>query len=194
LAKSYGNWTGIRSNHVVHISGSLKDASGSSRGISSPLDKRLLIALRKTAQLILVDASTARAENYRPIADLLIGIVSRSGNFEKLVQLTDSKNTLLFSPVSHADGARSKLISENEPFSDILKKLSGLGVTRVLLESGPTLTKLAVRENVIQESAITITPGVDETEFRKLANPFLQAADLASFAEAREASFGLWRA
>ena len=59
LAAAYGNWSGIRSNHVITQSGKFSGSDGSSRSISSKEDRELLLEIRSRTDLILVDAPEA---------------------------------------------------------------------------------------------------------------------------------------
>jgi hypothetical protein len=83
LAAAYGNWSGIRSNHVITQSGMFSGSDGSSRSISSEEDRELLLEIRSRTDLILVDAATARLEQYRtPRSGARLAIFSLNGDFD----------------------------------------------------------------------------------------------------------------
>jgi riboflavin biosynthesis pyrimidine reductase len=195
LAKSYGPWSGIRTNHVISSAGSFFDASGSSRGISTKEDLELLIELRKMSDLVIVDAATARNEQYRKLSSAPLAIVSSSGNFTEIPAARAATGVTLFSPIKPSSnagvGSEHVFISKNEPFRDILGWAASQNMQSLLLESGPTLTQLAFDSNSVMQSAITITPGVAPGKTIEDVNPFGQG-QLTSVATSDGAVFTLW--
>lgn len=197
LAACYGSWEGIRTNHVVSTSGSFFDSLGSSRGLSTPEDLALMLTLRKSCDLLIVDAATARSENYKKPAFGQLAIVSITGNFSAIPVAKQDEGVILFSPESTqgTDEKKQKhvIISANSPFHSLLDWAKGRGMKSLLLEAGPTLTKICFAEKLVSESALTITPrlsGPDQEEFR---HPLSREARLISVAESTTASFTLWR-
>jgi len=195
LARSYGLWSGIRTNHVVSSSGSFFDKSGSSRGLSTPEDLELLIALRKQADLVIVDAATARNENYRKLSNTHLAIVSASGNFGSIPATTASAGVTLFSPAS-SYRQESQLdhieIDPASPFDALMRWAKKRQLSSLLLEAGPTLTRLCFRTAGVAQSAITITPRVSPQSLTPDLNPFKTDSRLISAAESSDATFSLW--
>lgn len=197
LAACYGPWEGIRTNHVMSASGSFFDEHGSSRGLSTPEDLALMLYLRKTCDLLIVDAATARAENYKKPAGANLAIVSRSGDFSDLPATEAVAGVALFSPglIEPTSDQSSKhvTISVDSPFHSLLDWATGQGMSSLLLEAGPTLTKICVAEKLVVESALTVTPRLLESDLQDLRNPFDAQAQLVSGAESTNATFTLWR-
>ena len=196
LAESYGPWTGIRTNHVINSAGSFFDDNGSSRGISTKEDLELLIELRKLSDLVIVDAATARNEQYRKLSSTHLAIISYSGDFTGIPAANATTGVTLFSPVSPASNAgkpsENFMISTGNPFRDILDWAYSQQMNSLLLESGPTLTKLAFESNLVSQSAITITPELPPGRQPEEINPFTNAGQLKSVARADGAIFTLW--
>ncbi len=196
LAESYGPWSGIRTNHVINSAGSFIDDSGSSRGISTKEDLELLIELRKLSDLVIVDAATARNEQYRKLSSTHLAIVSHSGDFTGIPAANASTEVTLFSPVSPASNAgepaENFMISTGNPFRDILDWAYSQQMDSLLLESGPTLTKLAFESNLVSQSAITVTPELPPGRQPEEINPFSNAGQLKSVARADGSIFTLW--
>lgn len=196
LAESYGSWDGIRTNHVVSSTGSFFDNSGSSRGLSTPEDLALLLELRKRSDLIIVDAATARNEGYRKLSSSHLAIVSSTGNFESIPAGTSVTGVTLFSPP--ARGIEKNLgpelvpISPEDPFEAIERWSLSMGYTSLLLEAGPTLTKICFTSNRVVQSAITITPRVEHEALSPNSNPFSSNGELLSVAQSKDATFTLW--
>lgn len=84
----------LRANMVISKDGHFADANGSSRGLSSPLDLKILLTLRAISDAVLVGASTIRTEDYRPI-ELANDYVKLRKNPAQLVIIS---RTLAFNP------------------------------------------------------------------------------------------------
>ena len=195
LAKSYGNWDGIRTNHVISSNGSFFDESGSSRGLSTREDLELLLALRKQADLVIVDAVTARNEQYKKLSSSHLAIVSASGNFKSIPAADASSGATLFSP-SNASRDDSKLehvvIDPSEPFVALLDWAKRMNMKALLLEAGPTLTNVCLATTHVAQSAITISPRLSPESLTPQRNPFSDSGSLVSLAESEDATFTLW--
>lgn len=197
LVACYGSWEGIRTNHIISASGSFFDEHGSSRGLSTPDDLALMLHLRRTCDLLIVDAATARSENYKKPAGAKLAIVSRSGDFSNLPVTEAVSGVALFSPglIEPTNDQKSMhiMISEDSPFNSLLDWAKGQGMRSLLLEAGPTLTKICVAEKLVVESALTVTPRLSVSDLQELRNPFDAQARLVSGAESTNATFTLWR-
>jgi riboflavin biosynthesis pyrimidine reductase len=195
LAKSYGGWDGIRTNHVISSTGSFFDEAGSSRGLSTSEDLELLLALRRQADLVIVDAATARSEQYKKLSSSHLAIVSASGNFNSIPAATPSSGATLFGP-SNSSRDDSKLehvvIDPSEPFAALLDWARRMNMKALLLEAGPTLTKVCFATTHVAQSAITITPRVSPGSLTPKWNPFSDSGSLVSLAESEDATFSLW--
>lgn len=196
LAESYGSWIGIRTNHVINSVGSFFDDTGSSRGISTKEDLELLIELRKLSDLVIVDAATARNEQYRKLSSSHLAVVSSSGDFKGIPASQAVSGVTLFSPTTPSSdmGTTSGhvMISKQGPFRGILDWANSQGMKSLLLESGPTLTRLAFESNLVRQSAITVTPELPKGTKLEEMNPFSDAGELLSVARSDGAVFTLW--
>ena len=198
LAASYGTWAGIRSNHVISADGSFAGIDGSSRSISTREDRELLLALRSRADLIVVDAVTARLEKYQtPSSGAALAIFSLSGRFEEIPAVEKpSGRVFLFSKTPNKRFSGTSEISPvaigDEPFNGFLEWAKSQNFKSVLLEAGPTLTTRAFSASIVDQSAITRTPLCGAKDPASATNPFDSAAVLVSFAVSEDASFTLW--
>jgi riboflavin biosynthesis pyrimidine reductase len=180
LAERYGSWSGLRSNHVVDQNGRFFDDSGSSRGISNETDRQLLIALRAKSDAVIVDAATARSEKYWGLKTNTLAIISESGNFKDIpaVEASTSK-LLLLVPLDLVSKTQQTYSREDlrvigfdhkAVFQSIRRVLSENGYDQLLLETGPTLTNLAIREQQLSQACLTqtfdsITPTIADVRF-----------------------------
>ena len=198
LAAAYGNWSGVRSNHVITQSGKFSGSDGSSRSISSSEDRGLLLEIRSRSDLIVVDAATARLEQYRtPRSGARLAIFSLAGDFDGIPAIEDQPNPVFL--FSSAAVTSEQTSSENvivqigsKPFDGFLNWANSNGFGSILLEAGPTLTALAFEAGVVGQSAITRTPIAASETPETQRNPFDGEAVLVSFAQSEDHSFSLW--
>lgn len=123
LLASYLDVPLVRVNLVQDAHGAFTDANGSSRGISSPEDRELLLELRALADVVVTDGETARLEKYKVPQVCDLAVITRAGYSPAP---SDSKNTY---------------IELNLNLDATLKELETLGYHRILLEVGPSLLK-----------------------------------------------------
>jgi riboflavin biosynthesis pyrimidine reductase len=198
LARSYGPWSGIRSNHVIDDQGRFFGGDGSSRSITTEDDKALMLALRAMADLIVVDAATARKEGYKsPSSAAKLAIFSKTGNFDQIPAVSSATSeTFLFSPNPDATPTGSNLsavLSIEDPFDGFVAWTKAAGFSSVLLEAGPTLTEMAFARGVVSESAITLVPARIDLSPSNAVHPFDSNGELISIAHTLGASFTLWK-
>lgn len=192
LAESYGKWTGIRTNHVMGKSGDLIGPDGSSRSLSTVDDLELMLALRTQAEVLVVDAKTARQERYAvPKGALILVIASDSGNFDEIPACESYHPRVLKAGPSLAGEQGIK--TGSNPWPAILDHFYSNGLSSLLCESGPTLTKMAFESGLVSQSALTVTPAVEDSAVRASIHPFDGVANLQSLAQSPEATFTFWR-
>ncbi len=198
FAEMYGPWEGIRTNHVLGPSNSFTGEDGTSRTISHPIDRQLLLALRKQADLIVVDAATARIEQYRPPASgTPLAIFSKTGRFEQIPALEKGGSKIyLFSeesiPQSESSAYAEAVRVERSPIETLSEWAGVQGYKSILLESGPSFTKLAFAAGAVVQSAVTYTPEIKSTNIKMIEHPFDSQAALLSLASTIGATFTLW--
>lgn len=197
LADCYGHWSGIRSNHVITAGGKFSGPDGSSRSISTIQDRELLIELRKRADLIVVDAATARREQYKaPSSGTALAIFSRTGRFSGIPAFEQAGVPLfLFSPVALADakGHRYEVIANDNNPLRVLTEFSGKeGFEAILLEAGPTLSQTAFDNGLVSQSALTISGQNPTVDLGSNSHPFDDLASLLSVAHSENVTFTYW--
>jgi hypothetical protein len=197
LAQCYSPWAGICSNHIVTPSGEFSGADGSSRSISSAADRQLLIALREQADLIVVDAETARREQYRlPSSGTALAIFSQSGIFSGIPALEGPYDRcFLFSPTTPGDFPNHRHVqirTPENPLQELSRWAKDEDLPAVLLEAGPTLSKTAFDSRLVSYSALTITERNIDLDSIAKAHPFDDLANLISVAHSQDATFTYW--
>lgn len=177
----------VRGNAITSVDGGAT-TDGTSGGLGGPGDRELFGVLRELADVIVVGAGTARAENYggarmsetqrdrrrrRGQAEVPpIALVTRRGDLgSDLLVLTDSDvPPLVLTCADAAPGARRRLgagaevmaASGADPaqvdLSVALRRLGERGLNRVLTEGGPSLLGSFLAADLLDEMCLTVAP------------------------------------
>lgn len=171
---------GVRGNMIFSADGAA--AFGGRAGpLSCPTDQRLLRILRGLADVVLVGAGTARAENYGPVtltdaarARRLhegragpppIAVVSRSGQLPARLFSNPEQPPILVTcartAARHDVDNRLHLLVAGEDTVDVARAVAMLrehGMHRILCEGGPTLLDELVEADAVTELCVTLAP------------------------------------
>lgn len=175
----------VMANMVESVDGAYA-VEGRSGGLGTPGDKAVFHSLRAIADVVLVGAGTARAENYRrptavaaaaairsgrgqdPAARLVL--VSRSGHIppdQRFLEGAGPEPLLVHSdeldPSDLPAGVAALECSAEDGGVDLIALLANLradGVRWVLCEGGPGLLGQLHRADVIDELFVTISPSM----------------------------------
>lgn len=173
---------GVRANMIFSADGAA--AFGGRAGpLSCPTDQHLLRILRGFADVVLVGAGTARAENYGPVrltdaqrqerravgrtAPPPIAVVSRSGELPARLLGDPGQPPILVtcarSPARHDVGNAARLPAmvagdDSVDVSRAVELLRERGMHRILCEGGPTLLDELVDADAIAEICVTVAP------------------------------------
>ncbi|BBX61362.1 hypothetical protein MSAS_05360 [Mycobacterium saskatchewanense] len=171
---------GVRANMIFSADGAA--AFGGRAGpLSDPTDQRLLRTLRCFADVVLVGAGTARAENYGPVwltdaqrawrraegrpAPPPIAVVTRTGEVPARL-FTDPDQPPILVTCAAAAGRRRfdddrRVLVAGEESVDVAGAVASLraqGMPRILCEGGPTLLDELVEADAIAEICVTLAP------------------------------------
>lgn len=165
----------VRVNFVSSADGAVS-VDGRSGGLGSDGDRRVFGVLRELAEVVLVGAGTARAEDYRgarrptrgrdtppPIA-----VVTGSADLDPAARLfTDTRVPPIVltgpdAPEQRLDrltgaGADVVVLPDLEPRT-LLAELGRRGLHRVLCEGGPTLFGSMLAAGAVDELCLTVAP------------------------------------
>ena len=175
----------LRLNMVTSIDGAIS-LSGTARGLSSDIDRKVFHILRSLSDVILVGAGTMRTEKYGPVSltkkEIInrreskqisippIAVISNSGtfNFE-----TDFFTKAITKPILLTTEIGSKSALKANSLADIyvcgkvevdlniaVDTLVKLGHKNILCEGGPSLNTSLLNEDLIDELCLTITPKI----------------------------------
>ncbi|WP_395309109.1 pyrimidine reductase family protein [Mycobacterium sp. AMU20-3851] len=173
---------GVRANMIFSADGAAAFA-GRAGPLSNAVDQQLLRILRGFADVVLVGAGTARAENYGPVrlseerraqrcaegrSDTPpIAVVTRSGNLpSRLADNPDQPPILVTcghprSVEDHRADPDRRVFHAGADSVDVgaaVRMLSAAGMPRILCEGGPTLLDELVEKDVLDELCVTLAP------------------------------------
>lgn len=165
----------VRSNFVATIDGAVTDADGVSGSLGGPADHRAFTIMRSLADVVLVGAGTARAEDYGPIdpADLdpdlpeartpRLAIASRRLDVPDRLRtpgvLVVTTTTADPDAVASLRGDGVQVLqhgSDDIDWFDVLGDLHRQGLSRVLCEGGPSLHGRLVALDLVDEVCLTV--------------------------------------
>lgn len=186
----------IRVNFVSSLDGAVS-VRGSSRGLSSPADQRVLGLIRDLSEVVLVGAGTALAENYRGVRRTEvrgerrrrlglsevppIAVVSGSGSIPPDSPLiTDTiVPTIVFTsgdaPVEHRTaleraGADVVIAGEHEvDVGRVVGELADRGHYRIGCEGGPGLFGSLIAADLVDELCLTVSPLLTSGDASRIA-------------------------
>jgi len=165
----------IRVNFVSSADGAVS-VDGTSGGLGTPADKRVFGVLRELAEVVLVGAGTARAEDYRGARKPTrgtdrpppIAVVTGSAGLDPAAKLfTDTVTPTIVlttqdAPAAKRDalagaGADVAVLPDLSPAS-LIAELDRRGLHRVLCEGGPSLHGALVAAGAVDELCLTVAP------------------------------------
>jgi 5-amino-6-(5-phosphoribosylamino)uracil reductase len=177
----------VLANFIASLDGGAT-VSGTSGGLGGPGDRRLFAILRELADVIVVGAGTAQAENYAgakmTAAQRLrrqgrgqsevppIAVVTRTGSLahDLPVLVNTEVPTLILTCADAAGGARRRVgavaevidCSGADPgrvdLATAMSRLAERGLLRVLTEGGPTLLGAFIAQGMLDDLCLTCAP------------------------------------
>lgn len=143
------------------------EVDGLSGGLGAPSDKDRFVAARQSADVIIVGATTARHENYRPSSSP-VAVVSGSLSVDPSMRLfSDPARPPLLCTTSQAAADRGSMfdgVAEVIDFGESLEPgavagyLRRRGFAHAVLEGGPTLNGAFLGADLVDEILLSISP------------------------------------
>ena len=166
LLSRYHPLEGNRLNMVIDATAQTSGIDGSSKSMSSAADRALLKHLRSISGLIITDVATAAAEHYRPSKFAPIQIWSKSANFRG------------FGNVPAETGLQALTVKHTNNL-DLAVAEARLLSRRLLFETGPTVSALLAKSNLIDELCLTVSGLSSDSEAGALALHFAKLLGLS---------------
>ncbi len=155
----------VRVNFVSSVDGSAEGADGRSGSLGTDADQAVFGLLRELCDVVLVSAGTARSEDYGPIDDGVLALVSRSIDVPDRLKVP---GVLVVAPgaadqerVVALEGAGVEVLLTGEDevdWPEALAELGRRGLQRVLCEGGPSLFAGLTALDLVDELCLTVSP------------------------------------
>lgn len=149
---------------------------GLSGGLGNPTDRRVLVAVRTAGQVVIVGASTARDEMYRPanFTGQRVGVVTRGGELDYDSELFTSGVGFVMTTADAAVPAGVDVVRAGRESVDFSVAFQQLGavvgpVSTVVVEGGPTLNGAVVEAGIVDELCLTTSAMVVSGNSHRLA-------------------------
>ena len=169
VIETYQPFAGWRANFVVNLEGAYIDSNGSSRGVSSPEDRLVLIHLREISDVVLVSAKSASLESLGSTKSSTLAIVAGSGPLPPIPALTQANEVLVLAPrnsdhIVTLDGSStatlvfvSNEINGRISPQELATAIKSLGFQSPISEFGPDWLRQLSKAGVLEELCLTIT-------------------------------------
>lgn len=169
----------VRINLVVSVNGNAAGSDGTSATLTVGADRKILGAIRRNSDVVLVGASTVRHEGYLLPRTAPLAIVTRSGDLSgaTIPEGTAAGRVLVLCPqgaletVSRTLAAPATIIALPGPLlssRSIVDALRARGLERIVCEGGPSLASQLLNDSVVNELCLTTSPQVNGALFPAL--------------------------
>lgn len=161
----------LRSNLVTGVDGGAQGADGISDGLSSLVDRRILGAIRRLADIVLVGAATVRAEGFRVPAVATLAVVTASGDLGSgVLDQVSAGRVTVYCPLDRRERVRARLTGVpvgivGLPASDgridvalLVAELHAAGASSIVCEGGPSLVGQLLDAGLVDEVCSTVSP------------------------------------
>lgn len=164
-----GAW--MRVNFVMSLDGSIVGAEGLSKSLGTDADRTVFRLARSMADVLLVGASTVRAEDYAP-STIPVAIVTRGMDLSPSLRMFDERGPQHARPIilttdESAASAPSWLSdtcdvvacgSQRVDLTAAVAALTSRGLRAILCEGGPVLLDSLLAADLVDELLLTIVP------------------------------------
>ncbi|MEO7007449.1 MAG: dihydrofolate reductase family protein [Terrimesophilobacter sp.] len=172
----------LRLNFVTSLTGNTAGTDGTSDSLSSRTDRAVLGVIRRLSDVVLVGASSVRAEGYLLPRTTPLAVITSSGNLTGHRIPTDiaGGRLLVICPDDVAGRVRSGLPSAVDvipidsdskvvPVEQVLAALRARGLANIVCEGGPTLAAHLVKAKLVDELCLTTSPILGEVRLPLLS-------------------------
>jgi riboflavin biosynthesis pyrimidine reductase len=162
----------LRLNLVASLNGEAAGADGTSETLTSRTDRRILGAIRRCSDVVLVGASSVRTEGYLLPRTAPLAVLTASGDLSGHhipADVAEGRVVVLCPPAatdavrSSLGGAAAAIIELPGPRiapAEALAALHGLGHESIVCEGGPALAAQLVDADLVDELCLTTSPSI----------------------------------
>lgn len=159
----------LRLNLITTIAGSAIGGDGTSETLSNPADRKILGVIRRASDVVLVGASSFRAEGYQLPQTVPLAVVTASGELSghKLGAASEGRRLLVLCPASVVDVVHASLgdipatvieVADTDgqlAAKEVIGSLRALGFSRIVCEGGPALAAQLVEAGLVDEICLS---------------------------------------
>lgn len=165
----------LRINLIASINGNVAGADGTSHGLTNATDRRILGAIRRLADVVLVGATSVRREGYFLPKSAPLAIVTGSGDLSghQIPSKVESGRVIVLCPPEAQEtlqrtlgGCQVTVITLPGPRLDpteIVASLWAQGYDSIVCEGGPTLAGGLLDAGLVNEICLSTSPIVNHT-------------------------------
>lgn len=166
----------LRLNFVASINGNAAGPDGTSEGLTSRTDRRILGAIRRLSDVVLVGASSVRREGYFLPKTAPLAIITGSGDLSghRIPVGVPVERVIVLCPPSAQDALASSLggipvtvITLPGPRispAEAVVALHRLGHDSIVCEGGPSLAAQLVDADLVDELCLSTSPVLNGTD------------------------------
>ncbi|NYE20444.1 dihydrofolate reductase family protein [Microbacterium immunditiarum] len=168
----------VRLNMITSLTGAASGADGTSDTLTSRVDRSVLGAIRRDADVVVVGAQSVRTEGYVVPKTAHLAVVTSSGRLDGHRLELDAEaaaRVTLVVPEASADaiaeraglpGVRVLTVAADERLDAraIVATLAAEGLPRIVCEGGPSLAGQFAEAGVIDEYCVTVAPTIDPAD------------------------------
>lgn len=183
----------LRINFVASLDGAV-EVGGRSGPLGGPADRDAFMAMRAVADVVMVGAGTARAEDYGPVRlreDAQgrrrdrgqsprppLAVVSARGELSTGARMFEPDRDVIVYTTKEVAAARPDLAAVAEvvacgslavDVTAVVADLHGRGLGRILCEGGPALTRSLFEAGLVDEICLTFAPVMAGEGHRRLS-------------------------
>ena len=166
----------VRLNLISSVSGSAAGADGTSETLTNRADRKILGIIRRLSDVVLVGASSVRAEGYQLPRTTPLAIVTSSGDLggHRIESAPGGVRPFVICPASVASKVHNALAEADiitVPDTNgrlaavhLLSALRDRGLARIVCEGGPSLAGQLLNAGLVDELCLSTSPvlgGVD---------------------------------
>lgn len=159
----------LRTNLITSVNGSVVGADGTSNPISSRADRAILGAIRRTADLVLVGASSVRVEGYVFPRTADLAVLTRTGDLtgHRLSERRRDGRLLVLCPPAASSAVQRSLAGAEPEIVELdtargvegaVELLREAGYSRIVSEGGPDLAGQLLAAGLVDELCVATGP------------------------------------
>jgi riboflavin biosynthesis pyrimidine reductase len=164
----------VRLNLVASLDGGVRGPDGTSDGLTTSADRRILASIRRQADAVLVGAATVRSEGFRVPKTARLAVVTASGEFgAAVVDPLVAHRVTIYCPAEHESRiARGRLASGSPGISvvglparggavdvrSLIVAIRASGAESIVCEGGPSTAGALLDHGLVDELCLTTSP------------------------------------